>query len=217
MTTASGNHSSAAHSHFQTSFQPLPDNFNPPALSAYAVESGVILEGWLNKKSHGFLGQWQKRYFVLAESTTCFCVLRVFGKVVETAWGTVPLGLKASVPIHAMESIQSSNAVASHGREFVIKFCPRPPSGSGSGVAGATTTSSNGGNALMSSVSTAASIQSARSHGIAGVSSETGSVTSEIFGHDTKQMTLQAEDGETRLLWVTLLNRALAVALDELS
>jgi len=143
---------------------------------------------------------------VLAESTTCFCVLRLFGKAVHTAWGVVPLQLKTSVPLFQVEAVEAVNARSGKGREFVIKFVPRTTNG----------TKPN----LASSISSAASLHTdgggvgLGTGGSVGAS-ETGSVTSEV-GAGSAQMTLQAADAETRLLWVTMLSRALAVGLDEM-
>lgn len=60
-----------------------------------------------------------KRYFVLAESHTNFCQLRVFTKAVEASWGTVPLDLRTTIPITAIESI---DVIASNGFYFKIKY-----------------------------------------------------------------------------------------------
>ena len=47
-----------------------------------------------------------QRYFVLAESSTEFCELRIYYKVVESSWGTIPLKKKkASIPIGTVRSV----------------------------------------------------------------------------------------------------------------
>jgi hypothetical protein len=56
-----------------------------------------------------------QRYFVLAESATCFCVLRIFSRAVATAWGSVAVGLRASIPIHAIESVDTVSNPAAKG------------------------------------------------------------------------------------------------------
>jgi hypothetical protein len=42
---------------------------------------------------------------VLAESSTEFCELRIYYKVVESSWGTIPLKKKASIPIGTVRSV----------------------------------------------------------------------------------------------------------------
>jgi hypothetical protein len=60
----------------------------------------------------------QQRYFVLSESTTCFCVLRIFSKAVVTAYGLVPVGLRSSVPIRSVEAVETVPTVAAKGKRF---------------------------------------------------------------------------------------------------
>jgi hypothetical protein len=43
----------------------LSDHFQPPPLSEFALSSGIILEGYLQKKSAGIMGQWQKVFTAL--------------------------------------------------------------------------------------------------------------------------------------------------------
>lgn len=38
----------------------LPDHYQPPPPSEFAQSAGIILEGYLHKKSAGLMGQWQK-------------------------------------------------------------------------------------------------------------------------------------------------------------
>ena len=73
-------------------------------LSEYALHTGVIIEGWLQKKSDR-TRLWQRRYFVLSESSTEFCVLRIYYKAVESSWGTLPLKLKAAIPLSAIQMV----------------------------------------------------------------------------------------------------------------
>ena len=73
-------------------------------LSEYAQHTGVIIEGWLQKKSDR-TRLWQRRYFVLSESSTEFCVLRIYYKAVESSWGTLPLKLKAAIPLSAIQMV----------------------------------------------------------------------------------------------------------------
>ena len=56
-----------------------------------------------------------QRYFVLSESSTCFCVLRIYSRAVQTAWGAVPLGLRASIPIHSIEAVETVPSLAAKG------------------------------------------------------------------------------------------------------
>lgn len=97
----------------------MSDN-NPPPLSSFAQESGIILEGWLEKQSKS--GLWLKRYFVLAESKTEYCMLRMYKKSYKCAWGEVGAQLKAAFPIVAFEKIESKIAIdpAASKREFFM-------------------------------------------------------------------------------------------------
>ena len=61
----------------------------------------------------------------MSESTTHFCVLRIFTRAVAAGWGPVAVGLKASIPIHSIEAVESTAAPAAKGKEFTIKFYPR--------------------------------------------------------------------------------------------
>lgn len=62
---------------------------------------------------------------MLSESTSDFCVLRIFARAVAAGWGPVAVGLKASIPIHSIEAVESVAAPAAKGKEFTIKFSPR--------------------------------------------------------------------------------------------
>ena len=73
-------------------------------MSEYAKQTGVIIEGWLQKKSDR-TRLWQRRYFVLSESATEFCVLRIYYKAVDSSWGTLPLKLKAAIPLSAIHMV----------------------------------------------------------------------------------------------------------------
>jgi len=53
------------------------------SLSEYSQQTGVIFEGWLEKKSQT-TGLWLKRYFVLNESTVDCFVLRSYYKTTQT-------------------------------------------------------------------------------------------------------------------------------------
>jgi len=167
----------------------LPEHFQPPPLSDFAEACGVIVEGYLNKKS-AVTGLWQKRYFVLAESSTHYCVMRIFGRAVETLWGHAPLNCKTSIPICDIERVDTVAAKSSKGREFTIKYNPQLKS-------------------VTSSSPTAASRPPSWRRGN---SSPNGSVNSDetAAAGNVKVTTLQAEDPQTRLLWVTMLNRALS-------
>lgn len=192
-------------------FQQFPENFQPPPLSEYAKATGVVVEGWLSKKSKR-LGIWVKRYFVLSESSTCFCVLRVYGKAVQSKWGMLPSQLRSSIPLAAVELVQTVGTVSKKGKEFMIKFYPRVhqehqlPSDP-----------LTDGGVRDSIASQDVEGVNNRSETGSQVGSENGSIYSDAsFGSDTKLMTLQAVDAETRLLWVTMLNMALHAALNEL-
>lgn len=59
----------------------------------------------------------QQRYFVLAESSTEFCVLRIYYKVVESSWGTIPLKKKSSIPIGTVKSVAPISTKIKQGEE----------------------------------------------------------------------------------------------------
>ena len=86
-------------------------------LSAFATRAGVIYEGWLEKTS-SITGLWLKRYYVLSESASEFCVLRVYGKAVKTAYGLIPINLKTIIPISCVQSVISS--AAHKGKELKV-------------------------------------------------------------------------------------------------
>ena len=112
-----------------SSKQPSVDNiisdvnrhFQPPPLSAFATKAGVIYEGWLEKTS-SITGLWLKRYYVLSESASEFCVLRVYSKAIKTAYGTVPINLKTIIPISCIQSVIST--AAHKGKELKITIQP---------------------------------------------------------------------------------------------
>lgn len=91
----------------------LSEHFCPPPLSAYAEQTGTILEGWLDKKSK--TGLWQRRYFVLAESRTHFCVLKIYQRAIPAAWGDAPIQLKSTIPVVAINAIRTATATDSLG------------------------------------------------------------------------------------------------------
>jgi hypothetical protein len=168
-------------------FHLLPDHYEPPPLSEFAEQCGVIVEGFLNKKS-AVTGLWQQRYFVLSESTTQFCVLRIFGKAVVSKWGLLPLEQKRTIPIQLIERVDTSTAKGSKGREFSIKWQISPP--------------------VISSGSRPPSL-TRKSFSFTGVQRNSASFSSIGADDSTGKTThLQAQDAETRLLWVTMLNRA---------
>ena len=167
-------------------FHLLPDHYEPPPLSEFAEQCGVIVEGFLNKKS-AVTGLWQQRYFVLSESATQFCVLRIFGKAVVSKWGLLPLEQKRTIPIQLIEKVDTSTAKGSKGREFSIKWQTSPPVGNGSRPPSLTR----------------------KSFSFTGVQRNSASFSS-VGADDSSEKTthLQAQDAETRLLWVTMLNRS---------
>ncbi len=61
-----------------------------------------------------------QKYYVLSESETDFCVLKVYKKVVASAWGCCHIGLTSVVPICLIESVKVANARASGGRDFEV-------------------------------------------------------------------------------------------------
>ena len=172
-------------------FHILPDHYEPPPLSEFAEQCGVIVEGFLNKKS-AVTGLWQQRYFVLSESATQFCVLRIFGKAVPSKWGPLPLELKRAIPIHLIERVDTSTAKGSKGREFLIKWQTSTPMNNGSRPPSLTK----------------------KSFSFTGFQRNSASFSS-VGAEDSSGKTtlLQAQDAETRLLWVTMINRAISAFL----
>lgn len=60
-----------------------------------------------------------QRYFVLSESSTDFCVLKIYYKSIESSWGTIPLKLKAAIPIAAIVSVTTVGSKIKRGRKFI--------------------------------------------------------------------------------------------------
>ena len=58
---------------------------------------------------------FHQRFFVLSESSSDFCVLKIFYEVTEASWGFVPLKMKASIPIAAMQSVACVSAKIKKG------------------------------------------------------------------------------------------------------
>jgi len=95
---------------------PSPDKHHPPPPTELGAEMHVILEGFLEKKST-VTGMYQKRYFVLAFGSilsnamplsrghTSRIELRIFKKYIESAWGTVPIGLTRVIDIESIEEV----------------------------------------------------------------------------------------------------------------
>lgn len=57
--------------------------------SEFGTQNGVIHEGWIDKKGK-YLG-WSRVYCMLVESNEHICCLQVYARMVESAWGSVPL------------------------------------------------------------------------------------------------------------------------------
>lgn len=160
---------------------------------------------------------------VLSESSTQFCVLRIYSKVSVTSWGTVPLKLNTSVPILLIEAVLTPPA--KEGKEFILKLVPKPESTVGKGSGGGK------GWSLLRSSSNSLPQSSENSPGGGGGgdngsddgenrSVAEGSVTSrqsmfEGIGK-VKEFKFKADNAESRLLWVVMLKRALNAALDSL-
>jgi hypothetical protein len=98
-----------------------------PMLTEIAQATGVILEGFLYKKStKNFINRWKKRYFVLRESPFAFCELCIYGSAVPSAWGMVPLTLKARIPILDVSQVDAVGGIKSPtvAQELVLSFQP---------------------------------------------------------------------------------------------
>ena len=87
--------------------------------SEYAASTGLILDGWLEKKSRR-TGFWVKRYYVLNESERDFCVLRTYNKCLETSWGVVPIQLKSEIALPNISSVTTNSNKSAKGTEFSI-------------------------------------------------------------------------------------------------
>ena len=57
----------------------------------------------------------RQRYYVLAECDSDFCVLRLYTRAIVSAWGVLPLGFKQSIPIGAMDEIQTVSKANANG------------------------------------------------------------------------------------------------------
>lgn len=52
---------------------------------------------------------------MFSESATSFAVLRVYSRAVVTAWGPVALDLRASIPIEAIEAVETVTTPSAKG------------------------------------------------------------------------------------------------------
>ena len=186
-------------------FQELPQNISLPPLSEIAEETGIILEGYLNKKSSSILGQWQRRYFVLKESPIHFCELLIYYTAVESLWGMIPLQLKCTIPIFEVSSVETQGKVQAKGREFVVRFLEKD-----NGQSRFSFASFFGGGRKSKSFDTSAPAP-AETGGAGGGGadsdshSEVGSVASERhYGGKIKKIVLQADDAEVSTLLSSL-------------
>ena len=112
---------------------------NLPPLSEFAEAAGIVYEGWLEKKSHsagsgsnsgaggGVMGAismslqlWRLRYFVLAESPSHFCELRIYKRAIDCGWGMAPVKLRAAIPVLSIESIDAISEKSALGRDFSV-------------------------------------------------------------------------------------------------
>jgi len=169
---------------FQSSSFDFGTNFKPEPLSVYAKSSGYIYEGFLEKKSSK-TGFWLKRYFVLSESTDHVCVLLQYGKAVDSVWGKIPIELKKIIPLCFIESVE----ISSKPQEFTV-------------------VESTGVNSL-NVINTKQSTSSLHSH----QSSDIASITSGSVGSESDRshtLKLRAPTPESRLYWITILQRARA-------
>ena len=156
----------------------------PPKLSTFALQSGVILEGWLEKKS-ATTGMWLKRYYVFSESETDFGVIKMYKSAVKSLWGDAPTKLKGILPISAIASIDVVPTKSANGREFTI----------------VTNKSSQSSTSKYSNM-----FLNGRAN-FFDSGSDKGSVTSETG--NGKSLLLRAPDPVTRLIWETYINGAM--------
>ena len=50
-------------------------------------------------------------------------MLRIYSHSVTTAWGSVAVDLRATIPIHSIEAIDSVSTPAAKGSQFCIYVC----------------------------------------------------------------------------------------------
>ena len=55
---------------------------------------------------------------MLCESSTQYCVLRIYYKVVESSWGTIPLKMKSSVPVADIKAVSAVSTKIKTGRSL---------------------------------------------------------------------------------------------------
>ena len=171
---------------FQSSSFDFGTNFKPEPLSVYAKSSGYIYEGFLEKKSSK-TGFWLKRYFVLSESADHVCVLLQYGKAVDSVWGKIPIELKKIIPLCYIESVE----ISSKPQEFTV----------------VESTGVNSLNVMNTKQSTCSSLHSHQSSDVASITSGSVGSESDSRSHTHK---LRAPTPESRLYWITILQRARA-------
>ena len=120
---------------------------------------------------------------MLSESATEFCVLRIFYKAVGSSWGTVPLKLKAAIPISAIQMATFNANKVKKGKQFKVVFSRNGRPASGGGGSGY----------------------------VSAQSSDAGGSDNGGTGGGEKVMSLKAESVQLRLLWVALIEKALAI------
>lgn len=158
---------------------------SPPPLSDLALASGIILEGYIEKKS-SLTGMWLMRYYTLCESTSQFCVLKIFGHAKKSSWGVIPLDLKIILPIRLIDSIDTPSDSKSMGREFAITY------------------------QLTSDVN----MRFTHSSALSSKSDSEPKAKGWPWNNKTKTLRLRAQDPQSRLLWTTVLSRCLACSLE---
>lgn len=202
---------------------------------------------------------------MLQEASTCYCVLSIYAKSMDSAWGRLPVTLKARIPLLDIASVDAVRGTKSAhaAREFTITFVSKPPAQStatkkgffGRMFAGGSNNNSNSNSRNNSrapspappdrtasgaannhnnrasltasalaqhqqqpSVHRQSSLQEPNTHyevasSDGGHSSvHSGASSDGYYGQVVKEIVLQAESAEARLLWVVLLNKALRVA-----
>lgn len=168
-----------------------------PILSPYARQTGVIIEGRLDKKSAHGLGMWATTYWVLAEDPVDFVVLKRFKRSLSTAYGDVPQEQMMRLPVSMIEGVYAriERDARADTREFIVN---------------------------VSTVQTQRSSHPPTRRKKSGDDSDddysipsVDSKQSHVFGQQQNiQMVMRAQDGEERQLWTTFISLCRNFVLD---
>jgi hypothetical protein len=148
---------------------------------------------------------------VLSESSTDFCVLKCFSKATPSAWGMVCTQISSCIPIFAVEGMKLITKKAARGKEFTIAVSVS----TNSKKDGEYQTHRKTPPTLLHSPHTP-SVQSRVPTQAPSQLSDSHSESSDFAQDDkTKVIHLRAADPQIRLLWMTMISRALEAAYEE--